>query len=55
MIQTRLQNESTESSISQFDEGKQELGRWAVWSLSSAKPGFGIHQLRDNDYRVLVS
>jgi hypothetical protein len=36
-------------------EDKQELGYWAVWSLSSAKAGFGIHQLRDDDFRVRVS
>jgi len=28
---------------------KQELGNQAVWSLSSAKPGFGVEQLRDNN------
>lgn len=33
-------------------EDKQELGYWAVWSLSSAKPGFGINQLRDDDFKV---
>lgn len=27
----------------------QEIGSQAVWSLSSAKPGFGIEQLRDNN------
>jgi len=29
---------------------KQEIGDWAVWSLSSAKTGFGIRQLRDDDF-----
>jgi len=26
-----------------------EVGREACWSLSSAKPGFGVEQLRDNN------
>lgn len=26
----------------------RELGKYAVWSLSTAKPGNGIEQLRDN-------
>ena len=26
----------------------RELGKYAVWSLSSAKPGNGIEQLRDD-------
>lgn len=26
-----------------------EVGREACWSLSSAKPGFGIEQLRDDN------
>eukprot|EP00026_Physarum_polycephalum_P015671 Phypoly_transcript_16406.p1 GENE.Phypoly_transcript_16406~~Phypoly_transcript_16406.p1 ORF type:complete len:192 (+),score=18.04 Phypoly_transcript_16406:189-764(+) len=28
---------------------KQEIGGKAVWSLSSAKPGFGVEQLRDDN------
>jgi hypothetical protein len=28
---------------------KQEIGGQAVWSLSSAKPGFGVEQLRDDN------
>lgn len=28
---------------------KQEIGAQAVWSLSSAKPGFGVEQLRDDN------
>lgn len=28
---------------------KQEIGVMAVWSLSSAKPGFGVEQLRDDN------
>jgi len=31
---------------------KQEIGDWAVWSLSSAKPGFGVQQLRDDDFNT---
>ena len=27
----------------------REIGHLAVWSLSSAKPGFGVHQLRDGN------
>jgi anaphase-promoting complex subunit 10 len=30
-------------------DNKQELGGLAVWSLSSAKPGFGVEQLRDDN------
>lgn len=29
--------------------GLVEIGREACWSLSSAKPGFGIEQLRDDN------
>jgi len=28
---------------------KREIGHHAAWSLSSAKPGFGVEQLRDNN------
>jgi anaphase-promoting complex subunit 10 len=31
---------------------KHEIGEWAVWSLSSAKTGFGIQQLRDDDFNT---
>lgn len=32
-------------------EGKiREVGNQAVWSLSSCKPGFGVEQLRDEDF-----
>jgi anaphase-promoting complex subunit 10 len=30
-------------------EKQQELGDLAVWSVSSAKPGFGVDQLRDDN------
>ncbi|KAL4159771.1 hypothetical protein PRNP1_000344 [Phytophthora ramorum] len=30
-------------------EGRREVGDDAVWSLSSAKPGNGVDQLRDNN------
>jgi hypothetical protein len=30
-------------------QDKQEIGSQAVWSLSSAKPGFGVDQIRDNN------
>jgi len=29
--------------------GKREIGNEAVWTLSTAKPGNGIDQLRDNN------
>lgn len=29
--------------------GQREIGDEAVWSLSTAKPGNGVHQLRDNN------
>lgn len=28
---------------------QQEVGEHAVWTLSSAKPGFGVEQLRDDN------
>lgn len=28
----------------------QEIGTYAVWSVSSAKPGFGVERLLDNDF-----
>ena len=28
----------------------REIGEQAIWSLSSCKPGFGIDQLRDNNF-----
>ena len=28
----------------------REIGELAIWSLSSCKPGFGIDQLRDNNF-----
>ncbi|POM72628.1 Anaphase-promoting complex subunit 10, variant 1, partial [Phytophthora palmivora] len=31
------------------DDGRREVGDDAVWSLSSAKPGNGVDQLRDNN------
>ncbi|RLN93124.1 hypothetical protein BBJ28_00024424 [Nothophytophthora sp. Chile5] len=32
------------------DDGRREVGDDAVWSLSSAKPGNGVDQLRDSTY-----
>ena len=32
------------------DDGKREVGDEAVWSLSSAKPGNGVDQLRDSTF-----
>ena len=37
-----------ESNINYKPTNKLELGNQAVWSLSSAKPGYGVEQLRDN-------
>ncbi len=34
---------------SNLKKGKKEIGEEAVWVLSSAKQGNGIHQLRDNN------
>jgi anaphase-promoting complex subunit 10 len=34
---------------SETKKDKQEIGDQAVWSLSSAKPGFGVEQLRDDN------
>merc|ERR1711916_292354 len=31
------------------NENKKEIGYDALWSLSTAKPGFGILQIRDNN------
>lgn len=30
-------------------DGLREIGDCGVWTLSSAKPGFGVHQLRDGN------
>jgi hypothetical protein len=32
----------------------QEIGNYAVWSVSSAKPGFGVERLLDNDLDTYV-
>jgi anaphase-promoting complex subunit 10 len=31
------------------DQNKREIGESAIWSLSSAKPGNGLEQLRDDN------
>jgi hypothetical protein len=39
--------------IIQQNEGPQrEVGSEAVWTLSTAKPGNGIEQLRDNNCKL---
>jgi anaphase-promoting complex subunit 10 len=38
------------SNSSKNESEKHEIGDWAVWSLSSAKSGFGVQQLRDDDF-----
>lgn len=40
----------TSSAITEEDEevNRREIGDEAVWSLSSAKPGNGVDQLRDS-------
>jgi hypothetical protein len=35
--------------LTESKSDKQEIGGQAVWSLSSAKPGFGVAQLRDDN------
>jgi anaphase-promoting complex subunit 10 len=35
--------------VNDLGEGLREIGREAVWSLSTAKPGNGVEQLRDNN------
>ncbi len=35
--------------MAETKKDKQEIGDQAVWSLSSAKPGFGVEQLRDDN------
>lgn len=44
----------TNDNLNQFktQSDKHEIGDWAVWSLSSAKTGFGIQQLRDDDFNT---
>lgn len=37
---------------SKSENSKQELGDRAVWSISSAKTGFGVQQLRDDDLKT---
>jgi anaphase-promoting complex subunit 10 len=44
-------SESNEYGISDFMD-KRELGNEAVWSISTAKPGNGVEQLRDNNFET---
>jgi len=37
------------SEVREVLSDKREIGKHAVWSLSSAKPGFGVEQLRDDN------
>eukprot|EP01102_Stenamoeba_stenopodia_P020071 TRINITY_DN7712_c0_g1_i2.p1 TRINITY_DN7712_c0_g1~~TRINITY_DN7712_c0_g1_i2.p1 ORF type:complete len:192 (-),score=32.50 TRINITY_DN7712_c0_g1_i2:29-604(-) len=37
------------SEVREILSDKREIGKHAVWSLSSAKPGFGVEQLRDDN------
>ena len=37
------------------DKDKREIGRDAVWTLSTAKPGNGVEQLRCDEPRKPVS
>lgn len=36
------------------DDARREVGDEAVWSLSTAKPGNGVDQLRDSTLRVAL-
>ncbi|RMX64195.1 hypothetical protein DD238_006644 [Peronospora effusa] len=36
------------------DDGRREVGDDAVWSLSSAKPGNGVDQLRDSVFLLHI-
>ena len=50
-----IRSESREDvNVNEFlsDIGSEirEIGQQAIWSLSSCKPGFGIEQLRDNNF-----
>lgn len=41
--------QETKTEVSELDYvTRREIGRDAVWSLSSAKPGNGVDQLRDD-------
>jgi hypothetical protein len=40
--------EQTSDTAPTDDEARREIGDEAVWSLSSAKPGNGVDQLRDS-------
>jgi anaphase-promoting complex subunit 10 len=42
---------STDYGISDI-MARRELGEEAVWSISTAKPGNGVEQLRDNNYET---
>jgi len=46
-VQSQSQHE--EDTCNLYDDLKEsrEIGKSAVWTLSSAKPGFGVDQLRD--------
>lgn len=35
-------------------DDQREIGETAVWSVSSAKPGFGVEKLRDDDIGAFV-
>lgn len=47
-----LHNRANNSGQTKTQGEKHEIGDWAVWSLSSAKTGFGIQQLRDDDFNT---
>ena len=55
-IPTKMSTQRPESSegsgIFQKDSKNEvrEIGDQAIWSLSSCKPGFGIDQLRDDNF-----
>lgn len=50
--QQQQQPEQTQEAKTEASEldyvSRREIGREAVWSLSSAKPGNGVDQLRDD-------
>lgn len=47
--QQQQQQQETKTEVSELDYvTRREIGREAVWSLSSAKPGNGVDQVRDD-------
>jgi len=49
MFRAIKEDEVSKQYISEGKENKREIGGQATWTLSTAKPGFGVEQLRDDN------